>query len=364
MTSTPQIPPEDFPQMWQKPAFEDILECLLNLRVEPPIWKWNSKHSPARLEDNQKKPQDLSESTRQAIARYLSSVISSPLSWLEDDEQRDALWTEAGRRLSERCGRAAMGEIIRSWPFESQNGYSPFELVIREPPLTGDSLGLKTWGSSYALAQMLGQFAVGPLQHLIQSPTSSSSPQPPPLTKPHVLELGSGTGLLGLAAAAIWACQVTLSDLPDIMPNLRHNVERNQSTIKAMGGDLAAGALTWGGDGDDEIDPDLFGDKNQFEMVIVADPMYDDDHPGLLAGAIDDQLAISADARALVMVPRRDVTTIGLLSSFRQLMEEGSDASFVCKEEGIVASQDDWGDDEEDEAQKNVECWWGIFQRR
>ncbi|KAI7923857.1 Protein-lysine N-methyltransferase rrg1 [Pyricularia oryzae] len=363
MTSTPQVPPEDFPQMWQKPAFEDILECLLSLRVEPPIWKWNSKPTPARLEDSQKQTQDLSESTRQAIARYLSSVISSPLSWLEDDEQRDALWTEAGRRLSERCGRAAMGEIVRSWPFESENGYAPFELVIREPPLTGDSLGLKTWGSSYALARMLGEFAAGPLQHLIQSPAlPSSSLQQSPQTR--VLELGSGTGLLGLAAAAIWACQVTLSDLPDIMPNLRHNVERNQPIVKAMGGDLAAGALTWGGNGDDEIDPDLFGDKNQFEMVIVADPMYDDDHPGLLASAIDDQLAISADARALVMVPRRDTTTIGLLASFRQLMEGSSDAPFFCKDEGIVASQDDWGGDEEDEAQRNVECWWGIFQRR
>lgn len=101
-----------------------------------------------------------------------------------------------------------------------------------------------------------------------------------------------------------------------------------------------------------------------FKMVIVADPMYDDDHPGLLAGAIDDQLAISADARTLVMVPRRDTTTIGLLASFRQLMEGSSDAPFFCKDEGIVASQDDWGGDEEDEAQRNVECWWGIFQRR
>lgn len=63
------------------------------------------------------------------------------------------------------------------------------------------------------------------------------------------------------------------------------------------------------------------------------------------------------------MVPRRDATTIGLISSFRTAMSSVDRcAGLVCIEEGVVSSQDDWGDDED--VAEEVECWWGIFQRR
>ena len=90
-----------------------------------------------------------------------------------------------------------MGEIIRKWPFEDES-CGTFSLTIREPPLTGDSLGFKTWGSSYVLAQLLPQFASGGLAHLLHGNTVAD-PDPT-----HVLELGSGTALLGIAAACIW----------------------------------------------------------------------------------------------------------------------------------------------------------------
>ncbi len=98
-----------------------------------------------------------------------------------------------------------MGEITRRWPFES-DGYARFELTIREPPITGDSLGLKTWGSSYLLAQNLHQFASDQLSHLVNDSSDSKSLA--------VLELGSGTGLLGLAAACIWRTSVVLHRSP------------------------------------------------------------------------------------------------------------------------------------------------------
>lgn len=245
----------------------------------------------------------------------------------------------------------AMGEITRRWPFDG-NGYSAFDLVVREPPLTGDNLGLKTWGSSYVLAQMLYTIGQSSLSHLL----SQQDGQP----KPQVLELGSGTGLLGLAAAPIWQAHVILSDLPEIMSNLNHNVEINRSIIQARGGSVEAGALTWGGD-DYEIDNVLFPDQHRFRIIIVADPLYNDDHPGLLAGAIDEQLVLDEDARAMVMVPQRDATTVKLLASFRNEMASKKEP-FVCLEETVVAGQDDWGGDEDEEA-SNVKCWLGIFGR-
>lgn len=152
-----------------------------------------------------------------------------------------------------------MGEITRRWPFEDDS-HGPFDLILREPALTGDNLGLKTWGSSYVLAQMLHTIGETSLAHLFGGQAAG---QPGPT----VLELGSGTGLLGLAAAAIWRTRVILSDLPEIVPNLAHNVEKNLPTVQERGGSLASGALTWGGD-EDEIDPVLFTAKNSFSACL------------------------------------------------------------------------------------------------
>lgn len=151
--------------------------------------------------------------------------------------------------------KTAMGEITRRWPFESHD-YPAFSLAIREPPLTGDSLGLKTWGSSYALSQLLHGFAAGPLAHLFQP---GGNPEPE-----EVLELGSGTGLLGLAAACIWKASVVLTDLPAIMPNLMHNARLNRGVVEARGGRVDAAPLTWGG-GEGDIDP-RFRTLNRYQV--------------------------------------------------------------------------------------------------
>ncbi|KAF3764555.1 hypothetical protein M406DRAFT_291666 [Cryphonectria parasitica EP155] len=335
----------DLPQVWQKPAAGELIESLQQLRVDPPIW--NLKVSRAEV----LKQQDITGQHRREVAAYLSTIIKSELAWIDDEEDREAVWTEASKRFSERCGRSAMGEITRRWPFEG-GGYEAFDLIVREPPLTGDNLGLKTWGSSYVLAQMLHTVSETSLSHLLGNKVSQA--------RPSVLELGSGTGLLGLAAAAIWRTHVILSDLQEIMPNLAHNVGQNRDMIQERGGSLDAGALTWGGD-EDEVDPVLFDAKNHFKIIIVADPLYDDEHPGLLAGAIDEQLAFDADARVMVMVPQRDAVTIKLLSSFRTEMASKS-TPLVCLEESVVAGQDDWGGDEDEEA-SHVKCWLGVFGR-
>ena len=149
----------------------------------------------------------------------------------------------------------AMGEITRRWPFEN-HGDGNFSLVIREPPLTGDSLGLKTWGSSYALAQLLHKFSAGPLAHLFL-PGALAMPQ-------EILELGSGTGLLGLAAACVWKTSVVLTDLAVIIPNLAHNASLNREVVDGRGGRVEVATLTWGGSKDD-VDP-MFWEPNRYQV--------------------------------------------------------------------------------------------------
>ncbi|KAK3341370.1 putative methyltransferase-domain-containing protein [Lasiosphaeria hispida] len=350
MRGAPKAEPEELPQLWQKPAFEHLLTCLKHLHLEPPIWGLKvSRDDILRKQQQQRDATD-----RREIISFLSCIIKSTLGWI-DDEQREQVWEEASKRLSERCGRTAMGEIVRKWPFESQE-YEAFSLAIREPSITGDSVGLKTWGSSYALAQLLHHFSSGPLAHLFHAQTAVGTwPEPT-----EVLELGSGTGLLGLAAACIWGASVILTDIPDIMPNLVHNAELNRSTVEGRGGNIEAAALTWGGREGDS-DP-RFTVGNQYQLIIVADPLYDDNHPLLLTSAIDAQLSFDSDARVLVMVPQRDDTTKRLTGALRVAMVSQGHP-LVCVDENMVAGEDDWGEDGQDDDAQRVRFWWGIFKR-
>ena len=59
-----------------------------------------------------------------------------------------------------------------------------------------------------------------------------------------VIELGAGTGVLGLAAAAMGA-DVLLTDVADVVPTLAFNVDRNRASVEAKGGRARAAALDW-----------------------------------------------------------------------------------------------------------------------
>lgn len=142
--------------------------------------------------------------------------------------------------------------------------------------------GCVIWEAGVQLARMFVQLAAlqhqqqhqqgtGTLQHPAGSPTAAScscqhdqgdtasvaptaqpdhlgcvsAQQLPRLQGARVLELGAGTGIAGITAAACGA-HVTLTDLPEAQALLAANIERNQQCVQDAGGSATAGVLDWG----------------------------------------------------------------------------------------------------------------------
>jgi hypothetical protein len=93
---------DELPHLWQKPAYEPLLASLEKLRVEPRVWTLHDSRARV-LEEQAATAHD-----RREIVSFLSTVISSPLAWLGDDDEREVIWEEASKRMSERCGRTGM----------------------------------------------------------------------------------------------------------------------------------------------------------------------------------------------------------------------------------------------------------------
>jgi len=86
-----------------------------------------------------------------------------------------------------------------------------------------------------------------------------------------VLELGSGTGAAGLALAAALPARAVLSDLPDALPNLRHNAELNAALLASAGGAASVVPLRWG---DAAAMADVAAAASPFDLVVASDVVY------------------------------------------------------------------------------------------
>ncbi|XP_029350401.1 protein N-lysine methyltransferase METTL21D [Echeneis naucrates] len=78
-----------------------------------------------------------------------------------------------------------------------------------------------------------------------------------------VLELGAGTGAVGLMAATLGA-QVTVTDLEELQALLRVNIEENQELIRS--GSITAKVLKWGEDVSEFFPPPQY--------ILIADCIY------------------------------------------------------------------------------------------
>lgn len=287
----------------------------------------------------------------EGVTRYLTSIVSNPLKWIHDEEVKEEIWNQASLRMSERSGRTAMGALTREFRIPSAS--SSFVLRIHEPALTGDDLGLKTWAASYMLAKRLHTF------NMAKAMAGQA---------PRILELGSGTGLVGLAMAALGA-NVVLTDLPSIHDNLARNAKANSTLIEQNGGSTRTGTLDWMQPANCQIFANgvvadtLDAATSKFPIILAADSLYSPEHPRMLVDTIATWLSEDADAQVVVEFPYREAYLPEIKDFRNRMLGYG----LYILHEGEENGFDDWGatagaDDEEDRAL--VTCWWSHWGRK
>ena len=206
------------------------------------------------------------------LLAYYTTILSKYNKLQDNDDVVDWLLKEVSLRISEKCGRTAQPAMNRT--FEVSGLATSIEL--HEPALTSDNLGLKTWGASLVLARKICQklSTFEPSENL------------------RILELGAGTGLVGIAfiqkileVGSTQKFRVHLTDLPDIVPNLQKNVDLNKCN-REPNVEVAVDVLDW-------TDPSSFQEKygyKKFDVLLIADPIYSPQHPRWVVNMIKEFL--------------------------------------------------------------------------
>lgn len=272
-------------------------------------------------------------------------------------------------------------------PRDAQNTSETVDIKLHEPSLTGDNLGHKTWVASYLLAKRLptllprlfpsiktsseitDNLAITPKttspqknsHHHHRHPTPSSPTTTP---RPHILELGAGTGLVGLAASALFATTTHLTDLPSILPNLQHNISQNAPLTASS--TVTAGPLDWSSHPNSYAST-ILGDTTtttptKFDLILAADSLYAPQHPMWIVRVMGTMLNWDEERRARMVIelPFRSEEPPEHEELRRRLREMG----FVVVEEGEEVGFDDWEDLRVEGGQVEVRCWWSVWRWR
>ncbi|KAL4909918.1 hypothetical protein BDW74DRAFT_165234 [Aspergillus multicolor] len=326
----------DLPQIYTKPSGTELLQTLDLLTIKPRSFG-ASAHEPVKSR----------AVDPTGLTRYLTSIIASPLSWLDTDELREAIWDSASARLSERSGRTAMPAMSRVFAIPASSG-EELTLTLHEPSLTADNLGMKTWVSSYLLSRRLHSLLESTPQLV---PSSTTTPTPNSDRTLRALELGAGTGLVGLSFAALRGetARIHLTDLPEIVPNLSHNAALNIELLTRSAATVTTGVLDWSAS--PETPPAA---EEQYDLILAADPLYSPEHPRLLADTIAIWLSRGLDARVVLEMPLRDA----YLPQVQDLRQRLGKIGLAVVEEGEETGYDDW--ETADGAAVAVRCWCMI----
>lgn len=175
--------------------------------------------------------------------------------------------------------------------------------------------------------------------------------KPSLITNKTVLELGAGAGLPSLVCGVLGAKKVVVTDYPD--PDLVENLWKNIDACGVGGNDskekrIVAEAYCWGADPNALLAHLPSSEAAGFDVLILADLLFNHSEHGKLVATIQATLAKKEDAKALVFfTPYRPWLYEKDMAFFDLAREKGFSVEKVLEEKmEKVMFEKDPGDEE------------------
>ena len=149
----------NLPDLTAKPGYDVLMSTLISLREK-------HKATEESTSDEDVGNFRMAECAGGYENSFLLNIIRSDLGWISL-ENRDIVYDAASKYMAEKCGRAAMPEMSRTWAIPTCENQPEINFILREPSITGDNLGLKTWATSFVVAKDLISLGRDYFRHIL-----------------------------------------------------------------------------------------------------------------------------------------------------------------------------------------------------
>ncbi|KAJ7728146.1 putative methyltransferase-domain-containing protein [Mycena maculata] len=259
--------------------------------------------------------------------RWLTYLINNADRFQAPPSDFDTVVDRAAALLANCGGPASAGIISRIFEFPSTRG--SIRVTLRDIPLeNGDfsSVGAQTWGGACVLAEIIAA----------QPSDFGLLDRPAPL---RVLELGAGTGLVGISLAKAaeqvdGTVNIVCSDFyPSVLQNLALNIATNFPATERT---IEAHFLDWSSFMEATPAPRLPPFDAPFEVILGADIVYEPTHAAWIHSCVSQLLDTTPASQFHLVIPLRPTHAQESNSVETVFQSDGSTPALIILSKEII----------------------------